>query len=168
MALNRRLFMLILVVLGLCACVGEVPAFSADVLAISIQPSGDADITFGYTLTWLERAGVLFNIADPAREMASIMEGQYHRPVTVHEVRPDAMSLTVPGFATVAAVPGGTLYQTPSMDFRSAEQVLHQYWFAPLVSPDFSPRITTVTFPDGQGTSWYDEGVIPAIEHLVQ
>jgi hypothetical protein len=167
MARIRRLFLLLLITLGLCACAAEVSAFSADVLAISIQPSGDADITFGYTLTWLERAGVLFNIADPAREMASVMEGQFHRSVTVHEVSPDAMSLTVPGFATVTPVSGGTLYLTPSMDFRSAEQVLRQYWFAPLVDPDFSPRITTVTFPDGQGTSWYDEGVIPSVEHLV-
>ena len=37
---------------------------------------------------------------------------------------------------------------TPSLSFARAQQVMDEYWFAPLVSPDFSPGITTVIFPE--------------------
>ena len=38
--------------------------------------------------------------------------------------------------------------KTPALSFQGAEAVLNQYWFAPLISPDFSPDVTRVVFPD--------------------
>jgi hypothetical protein len=54
---------------------------------------------------------------------------------------------------------------TPALSFARAQQVMDGYWFAPLISPDFSPGITTVIFPDGHKATYYDELTMPSITH---
>ena len=49
----------------------------------------------------------------------------------------------------------------------NAEKALKKYWFAPLISPDFSPEITRVSFPDGYNEEFYNTDTIPSIRHTV-
>jgi hypothetical protein len=54
---------------------------------------------------------------------------------------------------------------TPALSFNRAQQVMDGYWFAPLISPDFSPAVTTVLFPDGHKATYYDVLTMPSITH---
>jgi hypothetical protein len=42
------------------------------------------------------------------------------------------------------------------------------YWFAPLVSPDFSPGVTTVIFPDGHKAVYYEALTLPSVSHILK
>jgi len=44
---------------------------------------------------------------------------------------------------------------------------LNSYWFAPLVQADFSPAVTTVTFPDGSVETLENISEIPAVSRAV-
>jgi hypothetical protein len=56
---------------------------------------------------------------------------------------------------------------TPALSFEEAEKVLQQYWFAPLINPDFSPAVTTITYPDGYQEKFYDISRIPKTTHTL-
>ena len=60
---------------------------------------------------------------------------------------------------------GTVTLKTPSLSFEAAQKVLESYWFAPLISPDFSPTVTKVQFPDGYEETFSDAISIPAITH---
>jgi hypothetical protein len=59
------------------------------------------------------------------------------------------------------------MYSTPALSFQNAQRALNQYWFAPLINPDFSPDITQITFPDGYHEEFYNQIAIPAISHTI-
>ena len=56
---------------------------------------------------------------------------------------------------------------TPSQSFERAEKVLKNCWFAPLISPDLSPTVTTITFPNGYREQYYDQISIPSVSHTI-
>jgi hypothetical protein len=45
--------------------------------------------------------------------------------------------------------------------------VLNNYWFASFVTPDFSPGLTTITFPDGYKELFNDRLTIPSVTHRI-
>jgi hypothetical protein len=45
--------------------------------------------------------------------------------------------------------------------------IVNQYWFAPLVSPDFSPVVTMIVFPDGYREKFYNVISIPSVTRRV-
>ena len=51
--------------LVLAFVVAPAGAFSADELRILVDEDGGANITFNYTLSWIERIAVFFKIAEP-------------------------------------------------------------------------------------------------------
>jgi hypothetical protein len=57
---------------------------------------------------------------------------------------------------------------TPGLSFAKAQQAMDEYWFAPLISPDFSPEITTVIFPDGHKAMYYNTLSLPSVSHTLQ
>ena len=61
--MRREILVASLLVLTLMAA--PVGAFSADNLVIVVEEDLSADITFTYTLSWIERIAVLFKIAEP-------------------------------------------------------------------------------------------------------
>lgn len=142
-------------------------AFTADKLALEVQENGDALITFDYTLNWIERIAVFFRIANPEQELKRALERAYNRPAAVSSVTPGSATFSVVGLARVSETDEGTVYRVPALDFTYAVDELERYWFAPLVSVDLAPDLTTVAFPDGYVKTWYDVTGIPEISHTI-
>lgn len=144
-----------------------VQAFTADRLDISVQENGDANITFDYTLNWLEYLAVFLHVADPAAELQKAVQSNAYANVTVYSVTPREVSLGVEKFAVVQDQAMGTTLTTPTISFAGAEQVLQQYWFSRYISPDFSPTTTVIQFPDGYSQTFYDQITIPSVSHTI-
>jgi hypothetical protein len=161
------LFRLLAVVTLLGVAAAPAMAFSADQLDIRVQNNGDAEITFGYTLSWLEYIAVYLHIADPGKELKTALEPNLHRPVTVASMNTRATKLEITRFAVVSTFGGTTTVVTPALSFTQAEKILNGYWFAPLVQPDFSPATTTVTFPDGYVRTFAETESIPPVVHVL-
>jgi hypothetical protein len=142
-------------------------AFQAKDLTIIVNDDGDAQVTFSYQLNWLEQAAVFTKVVDPGQQLKSALENNFHVSVTATEVSLEESTLDIHPFATIKNTPEGLKYSTPSLSFQNAEQVLNQYWFAPLISTDFSPDITQITFPDGYREEFYNQIDIPAVSHTI-
>ncbi|MCK9276771.1 MAG: hypothetical protein M0P22_01620 [Methanoculleus sp.] len=151
--------------LVLTLIVAPAGAFSADKLLITVDEDGSADITFNYTLSWIERIAVFFKIAEPEQELKSALEEATGAPVTVASAESDAATFSVPGFAKVKSADAGNVYSTPGLDFTGAQEMLDRYWFASLVKADFSPDLTVVRFPDGHEETFANQSTIPALSH---
>ncbi len=164
MSLIYRL-LAVVTLLGLAAA--PAMAFSADQLDIHVTDNGDAEITFGYTLSWLEYIAVYLHIADPGKELKSALEPNLHRPVEVVSMNTRATKLYITRFAVVSTYGGTTTVVTPALSFVEARKILEGYWFAPLVQPDFSPATTTVTFPDGYVRTFPETESIPPVVHVL-
>ncbi len=144
-----------------------VQAFTADRLDISVRENGDANITFDYTLNWLEYLAVFLHVADPAAELQKAVQSNTYANVTVNSVTPREVSLGVEKFAVVQDQAMGPTLTTPTISFAQAEQVLQQYWFSRYISPDFSPATTVIQFPDGYSQTFYDQITIPSVSHTI-
>jgi hypothetical protein len=115
-------------------------AFSADNLRITVDEDGSADVTFNYTLSWIEKIAVFFQIAKPEQELKSALEGATGSPVTVTSAESDVAQFSIQRFATIRSTENGSVYSTPGLNFTGAQEILDSYWFAPLVEADFSVR----------------------------
>jgi len=142
-------------------------AFTAKKLVIAVQENGDADINFDYQLTWSEN--IAYSII-PGKEqiVQSALRTKFpSNEVDSIRVATDSTALTVKGFAamsTSAGNPGSTTYKTPAVSFMMARDLLDNYpWIARFITPDFSPEVTVVEFPDGQQYTYPDASEIPAI-----
>jgi hypothetical protein len=142
-------------------------AFQAKTLDITVNDNGDAQVDFTYQLNWLEQAAVFTRLVDPGQQLKTAIENNFRATVSVNSVNNDETNLVIDSFASVKKTPDGVAYTTPELSFKNAERVVKQYWFAPLVSPDFSPDITRVIFPDGYTVEYTNEISIPAISHTV-
>ena len=142
-------------------------AFTADSLIVDVSENGDATVTFSYRLSWVEKFAVFFRIADPAAELKDALESNFGKEVFVQDVTADSASFHVTAYAHMNAGENGVTYTTPSLSFASAEKILSDYWFAPLISVDLSPAETTVAFPDGYTEIFYDKIEIPKVTHTI-
>lgn len=140
-------------------------AFQADTLTISLEPNGDALVEFTYHLSWLEYFAVFMRISDPALELKRVLEENLRRPVYVQSAGMDSISLRVETYARVERSDGFTTLRTPALSFAATEKVLESYWFAPFITPDFSPAITRVQFPYGYEETFSEAASIPALTH---
>jgi hypothetical protein len=145
-----------------------VQAFTADSMDITIQNNGDANIQFDYTLNWIEHIAVYLRIANPADELSKAFGNNLQIPVRVDHVDSNSIRVTVSNFAQRSVNKDGrTTMNTPTLSFEEAEKVLQQYWFASLINPDFSPAVTTITYPDGYQETFYDISRIPKTTHTI-
>lgn len=159
---------LILVCLALSAVIAmPAQAFEAKSLSITLEKNGDATIDMQYELTLLEQSAVFFRITDPADELKKAFDSNSDKPVTVTKATSSSATVIVPSFATVHEGNGKYVIVTPSVSFQRAQEVMDSYWFAPLVSPDFSPAVSTVVFPDGYRAVFYDVIALPPISRPV-
>ena len=140
-------------------------AFEATTLDVTITPSGAADVVMTYDLNWIERLFVYTAIAAPGPALEEALGTLSHRKVRVREAGPDRAEFDVPRFATVTHGRDGTVYTTPAVDFRVFGSSLDRYWFGRSVSPDFSPAVTTLTFPDGHREQFAGRTGLPAVTH---
>ena len=152
----------------LSAAIMPVQAFTAKSLTITLAPDGDAEMNMQYELSFFEQSAVFFQIADPAQELKKAFDMNGPEPVTVLEATSSSAIILVPGFATVTHDGEASTMVTPPVSFEKAQQVMNGYWFAPLISPDFSPAVTLVRFPDGARAVYHDVLVLPSIRHEMQ
>jgi hypothetical protein len=166
----KRSFVLagiLLLLVALWFAANPAQAFEAKNLDITVQQNADAVITFDYELSWVENIAVFMHITDPGAELQKALESNYKKPVTVTVADGGRSQFMVEGFASVHERNGTVLMRTPALSFVEAEKVLNQYWFAPFITPDFSPEVTTVRFPDGYVADFSNQISIPAIDHTL-
>ena len=142
-------------------------AFTLKTLTITLAQNGNAEIDMQYDLSLFEQSAVFFRIADPAAELKSAFEEHSNEPVTVTKATSSSAVVIIPSFASVTSMKGKTGMETPALSFERAQKILNTYWFAPLISPDFSPATTTIIFPDGYREVWHDRISIPSVSHQI-
>jgi hypothetical protein len=165
--MTKRGFLIAGVLIFLLLAISPAAAFRATSLDIVVQDNRDAVITFQYELSWYENAAVFARIGDPGTELKKALESNFHTPVVVTGADGSRSQFYVRGFATREVHDGVTIMKTPALSFKEAEAVLKQYWFAPFISPDFSPGVTGVVFPDGYTQTFYEQDQIPGISHVL-
>jgi hypothetical protein len=152
----------------LCLCaLATLPAhaFTAKELTINVLPDGDAQIRMQYELSFPEQFAVFLRVADPAAELKRGLEDNLNKPVAVLRFESTSAEVIIPAFATIVNDGETVTMITPALSFAEAQKVMNQYWFAPFISPDFSPQVTQVVFPDGYRAGFYDTISIPFVSH---
>jgi hypothetical protein len=163
----KKMYFVIISLCILAAAVMPVQAFTAKSLTITLAGDGDARVDMRYDLSFLEQTAVFLKVADPAAELKKAFDSHSSEPVTVPQVTSSSAVVLIPGFATVNEGTRQARMITPSVSFEKAQQVMNSYWFAPLVSPDFSPDVTTVIFPDGHEEQFHDIITVPSLSHTL-
>lgn len=144
-----------------------VQSMTIKTLDISVQNNRDAIIQFNYELNWVENTAVFAKIVDPSEELKSALEKYTGLAVDNVKVTNDGVQVTIHKFTTETINGNAVTMKTPVLSFNRAEQVLNQYWFAPLISVDLSPELTTVSFPDKYEEKFVNEIRIPSVTHTV-
>jgi len=142
-----------------------VEAFTVKSLTMTLAPDGDAQVDMQYDLTLFEEGAIFFRLSDPAAELKKAFDANSKHPVTVTQATGSSARVLIPSFATVSTEADMITMVSPSISFEKAQSVLDKYWFAPLLAPDFSPDLTTIIFPDGYQTNFYNLLVVPSVPH---
>jgi len=163
----KRVYLLLACLCLLAFAVVPAQAFTAKSLTVTLAPNGDARITMQYDLSVVEQGAVFFRIADPAAELKKAFDSNTKRQVTVNSVTSSSADMVVPSYARITQNNGVTTMTSPAISFARAQEVLKNYWFAPLVSANFAPKVTTITFPDGYQATFNNALSIPAVPHTL-
>ena len=147
---------LVAILACLALFIAPAAAMTSESLDITISQDGSADIQFTYRLNWIEYISVYLRMVDPAQELKKALESNFRKPVTVTGIDSGSVHLSVDSFASVTEKDGKTTVRTPGLSFTEGERILRNYWFAPLVSVDLSPAVTTIRFPDGSVATFSD------------
>lgn len=161
----RYLLAGILLAIGLMA--GPVSAFSIETLDISVDGNGNANVTAGYSLSWIEQVVVFMKIAHPELELEHAISLHTGMPVQVVAVGPRMAELRITGFASVKESPGTVVFTTAPLDFSGTEAAVKRAWFARFVTVDASPERAVIRFPDGYEAAFADTYTIPATQHEI-
>nr|WP_319375315.1 hypothetical protein [uncultured Methanoregula sp.] len=163
----KRVYLIIGCLCLLAFSVMPAQAFTAKTLTVALAPNGDAHITMQYDLNFLEQSAVFFRMADPANELKKAFDSNTNRQVTVNSVTSSSADFVVPSYAQVTQGNGTTTMTSPEISFARAQEVLKKYWFAPLISANFAPQVTTITFPDGYQETFTNSITMPSITHTM-
>ncbi|WP_321504195.1 hypothetical protein [uncultured Methanoregula sp.] len=163
----KRVYLILACLCLLAFAVMPAQAFTAKSLTVTLAPNGDAQINMQYDLNFLEKSAVFFRMADPATEVKKAFASNTGREVTVNSVTDSSADIVVPSYAGVTRNNGATTLTTPAISFLRAQEVLKRYWFAPLVSANFAPQVTTITFPDGYQETFINSLSMPAVSHTM-
>jgi len=150
-----------------CLAVMPAQAFTAKTLTISLDQNGNAQADMQYDLSFAEQAAIFFHAADPATLLQNALQENLNRPVTVGKADMSSADVTIGSFADVTTNAGTTTMTTPSFSFAAAQKAIKNEWYAPLISADFAPQTTTITFPDGYQSSFADQISIPSVSHQI-
>jgi len=161
----RKLYLVIGCLCLLAFAAMPAQAFTAKSLTLTISQNGDARAELQYELSWTEQIAVFFRIADPAGQLKSGLETELGKPVTVTSFTSSSADVTIPSFAYVSGSGKTLSLVTPAFTFAHVQEAVDKYWFARLISPDFTPRVTTIVFPDGFKAIYYDRINIPTVAH---
>lgn len=157
-----------LLIVGLCVvCLAVMPAqaFTAKTLTITLDGNGNAQADMQYELSFTEQAAIFFHAADPATALQSALQENLNGQVTVQKADMSSADVVIDSFATLSASNGTTTMTTPAFSFASAQAAVKNQWYAPLISADFAPQATTITFPDGYKATYFEQINIPSVSH---
>jgi len=140
-------------------------AFTTRDLTMTYAENGDATLAIHYDLSLPETFAVFLKIADPAQELKKAFEQNLGKDVTVVRADSSSIEVIIPTLASVKSSDGTTTMTSPAVSFAKAQEAINRYWFAPLISPDLSPGVSTITFPDGYSAKYYDQLSIPSVTH---
>ena len=147
--------------------VTPVQAFTAKDLTITLDPVGNAEVVMQYQLSVPEYFGVYLQVADPRLELKRALDSSLNKDVTVESFDSSSARISIPSFGSLMNQSGGMKMNTPTMSFAKAQAAVQKYWFAPLISPDFSPETTSIIFPDGYTAGFTNEMTIPSVSHTL-
>jgi len=154
----------LVIVLGSLASV-PAAALHARYLDIAIDRAGDANVTFEYTLPWIEQVLAFIGAVNPDRDLERIFAGTTGGPVVTLSAGPGITIFSVKGFASVTGGPPETTFTTRALNLSWGVAGYRASILAPLLEPDFSPDVTVVRFPDAYSLSFRNQLVIPSITH---
>jgi hypothetical protein len=160
-------YLLIGCILVVLLAVMPAQAFTAKTLTITLNGNGDAQADMQYDLSFVEQAAIFFHAANPSAELQNALQDNLNRPVTVVSADMSSAEVIIPSFATVVQSGGATTITTPAFSFANAQQAVRNEWYGSLISADFAPQTTTITFPDGYQASFDDQISIPAVSHTI-
>lgn len=155
-----------------CLCVVllavmPVQAFTSQSLTITLDGAGNAQADMQYELSIPEQAALFFHVADLKSELKSALESNLGEEVTVNKVDGSTAEVIIPSFATVMYTNTTSTMATPEFSFASAQKSLQNKWYSSFVPADFSPKITTITFPDGYTAHYNNLITIPSVTHQI-
>jgi hypothetical protein len=161
----RKLYLLIGCLCVFAFAVMPAQAFTSKDLTIRLSQNGDAQVHLQYELSWPEQVAVFFRIADPAGELKNGLESELNKPVTVLQVTSSSADVIIPAFAYASQPGDSPALVTPSFSFTHVQEAVNRYWFAKFISPNFTPQVTTIIFPDGFSATYYNKVTIPTVAH---
>ena len=163
-ASRKSLLIVAATVLAVAIFAQPVSSFTAESLTVTVDAGGDATAVFLYSLE-----GIVENSIPE-----SLLEEELKKGLTTSSEPPEVVSfsksraiLLLPQFALASDTGTGTEYVTASMDFSKAEIALQNSALSYVITADFSPQVTTVTFPDGYEKVYTDSSTLPSISHTV-
>jgi len=161
----RKIYLIIGCLCLLAFAAMPAQAFTARSLTITLSQNGDAQADMQYELSWTEQIAVFFRLADPAGQLKNGLENELGRPVTVTSFTSSTADVTIPSFAYASGLGTSRSLVTPAFTFSHIQEAVNKYWFARFISPNFTPRVTTIIFPDGFRAVYYDRTNIPTVAH---
>ena len=154
-------------------CAAPVHAFNAEDVIISVQPDGSATITADYSLSWIE-GGIFMTMKNTFRNTAEQgLNSIYNGKASLNSLTDHEASVTVPGFAKVTQEKGATTYNTATLPYDKANQLVQakasQYLgiAAGMIPKNVYPAQTTITFPDGYSESFGTVTIVPSVAHTI-
>jgi hypothetical protein len=158
-----RLVSLLLVLVILAST--PAAAFHARYLDIVIDRGGDATVTFEYSISWIEQALAFFGAVRPDRDLELIFAAATGGKVETLSASDQATTFAVKGFAVVTGGAQGSTYDTCPLNLSWGQAGYESSILAPLLSPDFSPDVTVIRFPDAYSVTFHDLLLIPNVTH---
>ena len=159
---------LIVIFLFVALLAVPVSAVTMNNMDVQVDETGSAVVSIDYTLSIVEKIPVMLNLANPADELRkAIDENDPNNRVDLLSSDWESVVLRVTNYAKTyeGDVPGTITQITPRTDFSKAEETLNGYWFAPLITIDLSPTVTTIKFADGYSENYDNQLVIPSVTH---
>ncbi|MGA2935372.1 MAG: hypothetical protein ABSD81_09490 [Methanomicrobiales archaeon] len=159
-----RLVSLLLVLVILAST--PAAALHARYLDIVVDRGGDATVTFEYTLSFIEQALAFFGAVNPDRDLERIFAAATGGGrVETLMASDQATTFAVKGFAVVTLDSRGITYDTYPLNLSWGQAGYESSILAPLLSPDFSPDVTVIRFPDAYSVTFHDLLLIPNVTH---
>ncbi|ABS55327.1 conserved hypothetical protein [Methanoregula boonei 6A8] len=165
----KRSYLIIGAILIVLLAVMPAQAFTAKTLTITLSGNGDAQADMQYDLSFMEQAAIFLHAANPSATLQSALSANLGRQVTVNSADMSSANVLISSFATVTSQGGNsTTLTTPSFSFANAQNEVKNEWYGSLISADFAPQTTTITFPDGYQATYYNQISIPSVSHTIQ
>ncbi|HMA05194.1 MAG TPA: hypothetical protein VKO45_04630 [Methanomicrobiales archaeon] len=154
----------LLLILGALA-IPPVAALHVRYLDIAVDRDGSATVTFEYTLPWIEQVFAFLGVVSPDRDFGRILGVASGGEIVALSAGDGMTTFSMRGFANVTGTPPDTTCTTPALNLSWGQAGYEASILAPLLSPDFSPDVTVVRFPDAYSLTFRDELLIPGITH---